>query len=176
MDRETRIAYLVDHYKRPRNKGMLPDADARIPGGNPGCGDLVTMYVKADPAGRHIEKVTFEGAGCTISQAAASILSDRVNKEHWSFDHTLEFTPEEMMDILGRDIVDARPGCATLALGTLKAAVKMIETDRRLRAAGKNDEEIRKLRDELAAQAAGPAFVVGDAALQLTPEEHEKAS
>ena len=176
MDRETRIAYLVDHYNRPRNKGALPDADARIPGGNPGCGDLVTMYVKADPAGDRIEKVMFEGAGCTISQAAASILSDRVNKEHWSFERTLEFTPEAMMDILGRDIVDARPGCATLALGTLKAAVKMIETDRRLRAAGKNDEEIRKLRDELAAKAAGPAFVVGDAALQLTPEAHEEAS
>src|SRR5262245_34720198 len=157
MDRETRIAILVDHYKRPRNKGPLENADARIPGGNPGCGDLVTMYVRANSAGNKIEKVSFEGTGCTISQAAASILTERVNKEHWSFSQALDFTPEQMMDLLGRDIVDARPGCATLALGTLKAAVKTVETDRALRAAGKSDDEIRRLREELAARAAGPA-------------------
>jgi len=174
MDRESRIAVLVDHYQRPRNKGALENADARIPGGNPGCGDLITMYMKASPTGETIEKVSFEGAGCTISQAAASILTERVNKEHWTFAEALSFTPERMMDILGRDIVDARPGCATLALGTLKAAVKTIETDRALRAAGKSEAEIRRLREEVAAKAAGPAFVVGEAATQLTPEQHEE--
>ena len=63
MDRETRIAILVDHYQRPRHRGALPDADARVPGGNPGCGDLVTMYVKADPSGERIG--TREGGGGT---------------------------------------------------------------------------------------------------------------
>ena len=174
MDRETRIAVLVDHYHRPRHKHGMEDADARIPGGNPGCGDLVTMYVKAEPGSERIERVSFEGAGCTISQAAASILADRVNKEHWTFPQVLSYSPEQMMEVLGRDIVDARPGCATLALGTLKAAVKMIETDRSLRAAGKSDEEIKKLREEVAARAAGPAFVVGKEALELTPSPHEE--
>jgi len=174
MDRETRIAILVDHYNRPRHKHALENADARIPGGNPGCGDLVTMYVKAEPGSERIDQVSFEGAGCTISQAAASILADRVNKEHWTFSQALEYSPEKMMDLLGRDIVDARPGCATLALGTLKAAVKVIETDRSLRAAGKSDEEIRKLREEVAARAAGPAFVVGKEALELSPQPHEE--
>jgi nitrogen fixation NifU-like protein len=174
MDRETRIAVLVDHYNRPRHKHGMDDADARIPGGNPGCGDLVTMYVRAEAGTERIDTISFEGAGCTISQAAASILADRVNKEHWTFAQALNYSPEQMMDLLGRDIVDARPGCATLALGTLKAAVKVIETDRSLRAAGKSDEEIRKLREEVAARAAGPAFVVGKEALELTPSPHEK--
>ena len=173
MDRETRIAVLVDHYNRPRNKHGMDDAEARIPGGNPGCGDLITMYLKSDATGQQIAKVSFEGAGCTISQAAASILTEKVNKEHWSFDQVLEFTPEKMMDLLGRDIVDARPGCATLALGTLKAAVKTVETDRRLRAAGKSDAEIQKLREDLAAQAAGPAFVLGETATKLHKQDHE---
>jgi len=173
MDRETRIAILVDHYQRPRHRGALPDADARVPGGNPSCGDLVTMYVKADPSGERIGRVTFEGAGCTISQAAASILTDRVNREHWSFGDALDFSPEQMMDLLGRDVVDARPGCATLALGTLKAAVKTIEMDRRLRAAGKSEAEIRRLREEVAAKAGGRDLVFGEAATPVVPQDHK---
>ena len=70
MDRQTRIELLVDHFKRPRHKGAMEDADVRMPGGNPGCGDTVAMYVKADPASDRIERVSFEGQGCTISQAA----------------------------------------------------------------------------------------------------------
>ena len=173
LDRQAYVENIVDHYDNPRNKGRLEDADVQLGGGNPGCGDLITVYVKVDENDR-VASVTFEGAGCTISQAAASILADRVNQHHWTFSEVLNYSPEQMMDLLGRDIVDARPGCATLALGTLKAAVKMIETDRSLRVAGKSDEEIRKLREEVAARAAGPAFVVGKAALDLTPEPHEE--
>ena len=126
MDRETRIAWLVDHAQRPRFKGALPDADARVPGGNPGCGDIITMYVRAKPGEDRIEAVSFEGVGCTLSQAAASILAERFNREPPTFGEILEFTYEEMLDLLGRDIAVSRPQCATLALGTLKGAVKTI--------------------------------------------------
>ena len=114
-DRETQIAVLVDHYKRPRHKGTLAAADATMPGGNPGCGDLVTMHVKAAPDGR-VEAVTFEGEGCTISQAAASILADRINKTHPTLDEIADFPYEQMIDMLGRDVVGFRERCATLAL------------------------------------------------------------
>jgi len=60
--------------------------------------------------------------------------------------------------------VGSRPRCATLALGTLKAAVKRIEMDRRLRAAGRSDEEIRVLREALASQAGGSGLVFGEGA------------
>ena len=147
MDQETRIAWLVDHSQRPRFKGSLPDADARVPGGNPGCGDIITMYVKAKPGEDRIEAVRFEGVGCTLSQAAASILAERMNKERPTFAEVLEFTYEEMVDILGRGIATSRPQCATLALGTLKGAVKVVETNRRLRAAGHSEAEIVRVRE-----------------------------
>ena len=145
MDRETRIAWLVDHYHRPRHKEAMADADARVPGGNPGCGDIVTMYLKGAGGGR-VEAVSWEGVGCTLSQAAASILAERVNRDHPTFDEILALSPEQIIDQLGRDIAEARPGCALLALGTLKAAVKTVEMNRKLREAGHSDEQIAELR------------------------------
>jgi len=155
MDRQTRIELLVDHFKRPRHRGALADADVRMPGGNPGCGDVVAMYVRAAADEDRIDEVSFEGQGCTISQAAASILAERVNRKHLSFADVLEMSYEQMIALLGEDIVGSRPRCATLALGTLKAAVKRIDMDRRLRAAGRSEEEIRTMREALATQAAG---------------------
>ena len=162
MDRETRIAWLVDHARRPRHRGPLPDADASVPGGNPGCGDLVTLHLRADPAEDRVAAVTFEGEGCTLSQAAASILAERVNRRHCTFAEVEQFTYEDMMDIVGREVADARPRCATLALGTLKAAVKVVQTNRRLRAAGHTAADVAELRRAIAAAAAGTGLVLGD--------------
>ena len=162
-DRETQIAILVDHFQRPRHKGTLESADATLPGGNPGCGDLVTMHVKADAEGR-IEAVRFEGEGCTISQAAASILADRINKTRPSLDEVVDFPYEQMIDMLGRDIVGFRERCATLALGTLKMAAKQIQSYRRLRAAGRSDAEIRELQRALVASRSESGLVFGQAA------------
>ena len=162
-DRETQIAILVDHFQRPRHKGTLTDPDATMPGGNPGCGDLVTMHVKADAEGR-VETVRFEGEGCTISQAAASILADRVNKTHPTLDEVVEFPYEQMIDMLGRDVVGFRERCATLALGTLKMAAMQIQTYRRLRAAGRTDAEIRELQRALVNARSEAGLVFGRAA------------
>jgi nitrogen fixation NifU-like protein len=164
MDRDTRIAWLVDHAKRPRHAGVLPDADARVPGGNPGCGDLVTLYLKADPDEDRVAAVSFEGTGCTLSQAAASILAERTNRRHPTFDEVMEFTYEDMMELVGRDVADSRPRCATLALGTLKAAVKTAEMNRKLKAAGKSPSEIAELRRAIAAAAEGTGLVLGEGA------------
>lgn len=165
MDRETAITFLVDHYRNPRHKGRLEPAHVHMPGGNPGCGDLVVLHVRAAPEPR-IEEAAFEGSGCTISQAAASILLQWTNREKPEFQRVLDFSYEEMIDMLGRDVVGFRHRCATLALGTLKAAVKAIEMDRRLRAAGYSDEQIQQMRQDLAARAAGPGLVVGEGAAE----------
>lgn len=149
MDRETRVALLVDHAQRPRHTGPLAEHDARVPGGNPGCGDVITVYLKTDPGGTQLVAASFEGTGCTVSQAAASILLVRLNEEHPTLAEILEHSYDEMIDLLGRDVVGSRLSCATLALGTVKAAVRRIVTDRRLRAAGKSEEEIRRLRSAL---------------------------
>ncbi len=170
MDRETRIAWLVDHHRRPRHRGALPDADAQVPGGNPGCGDIITMYLRADPDEDRVAAVSFEGSGCTLSQAAASILAERTNRERPTFAEVLAFSYEEMLDLLGRDVAATRPACASLALGTLKAAVKTVEMNRKLRAAGHSDADIAALRRAVAAQAAGTGLVLGEDAERAARE------
>lgn len=163
LDRQTQIEVLVDHFKRPRHKGTLEAADASMPGGNPGCGDLVTMHVKADSDGR-VEAVRFEGEGCTISQAAASILADRINKTHPTLDEVVDFSYDRMIDMLGRDVVGFRERCATLALGTLKMAAKRIQVHRRLRDAGRSEQEIHDLERALMEARSEPGLVFGQAA------------
>ena len=127
MDRQEAIEFLLDHYQHPRNHGSLADADVTMPGGNPGCGDIVTIYLKVDASGEQVEKVTFEGEGCTISQAAASILTEMVEGKPFSAIDEMDFS--DMIDHLGREVVNTRPRCATLALGTLKAAIAKYRND-----------------------------------------------
>ena len=121
MDRQEAIEFLLDHYQNPRNHGSLDPVDVTMPGGNPGCGDIVTIYLKVNDAGDKIEHVTFEGTGCTISQAAASILTEMVEGRPLAEIDDMDFN--DMIDQLGREVVSTRPRCATLALGTLKAAI-----------------------------------------------------
>ena len=64
---------ILDHYKNPRNHGLLEPADARAEGQNPLCGDEITVYVRLGD-GDVIEEVGFDGRGCAISQAAMSML------------------------------------------------------------------------------------------------------
>jgi nitrogen fixation protein NifU and related proteins len=121
VDRQEAIEFLLDHYQNPRNHGRLDQVDVTMPGGNPGCGDIVTIYLKVNDAGDQIEQVSFEGTGCTISQAAASILTEMVEGRPLSDVDDMDFN--DMIDQLGREVVSTRPRCATLALGTLKAAI-----------------------------------------------------
>ncbi len=127
MDRQEAIEYLLDHYQHPRNHGSLEDADVTMPGGNPGCGDIVTIYLKINDAGDGVERLTFEGSGCTISQAAASILTEMVEGRPLAAVDEMDFN--DMIDELGREVVSTRPRCATLALGTLKAAIIKYRND-----------------------------------------------
>jgi nitrogen fixation NifU-like protein len=138
--REEQLELLLEHYRNPYGKEPLDGADVVMPGGNPGCGDIVTIYLKADEAGA-IRKVRFEGQGCTISQAAASILMEMVEEDRLSMDDIVHMDGGTMMDILGRELVSTRPKCATLALGTLKSAVKRYRAERRLAAAEARESE-----------------------------------
>ncbi len=66
---------ILDHYKRPRNRGLLDAATLSAEGFNPFCGDRVVLNLGLDDAGR-IDDVGFEGEGCSISQASASIMTE----------------------------------------------------------------------------------------------------
>ena len=121
MERQQAIAHLLDHYRNPRNRATLPDADVTQPGGAPDCGDHITIYLKVDPAAERVERLTFEGEGCTISQASASVLTELLQEAPLSRVDALE--EGELLDMLGREVVASRPRCATLAFNTLKHAV-----------------------------------------------------
>lgn len=111
----------------------MEDANTQLGGGNPGCGDLITVYVKVGEDGR-IERVTFEGEGCTISQAGGSIVTELA--KGLSLDEVRDLGLSEIIDEMGEEIVKSRVRCATLALGTLQAAVEQFRRDRERREAG----------------------------------------
>ena len=129
LTRQEQMEFLLDHYENPRHKEAMADADAVVEGGNPGCGDIVKVYLKLDGDGR--VAATFEGEGCTISQASASFLMDEVNGK--TLDEVLAIDHEALMDNLGKEIVQQRTRCATLSLDTLRAAIRKREREQMLK-------------------------------------------
>ncbi len=71
---------ILDHSRRPRNFGELPDATCHIHGNNPNCGDEITLHVKFD-ADKALEAVKFTGHGCSICMASASMLTMKIRKK-----------------------------------------------------------------------------------------------
>ena len=128
---------IVDHNKNPRNYGVLADANRRAEGYNPLCGDKVTVYLHVD--GDRIGDVRFEGAGCAISTASASLMTQAVKGKTVAEAEALfeafhavvtgQDTSDDAADRLGKLAVLAgvreypsRVKCATLAWHTLHNA------------------------------------------------------
>jgi len=131
---------ILDHNRRPCNFGPLPAANHTAEGSNPLCGDQVKVFLQLD--GERIERITFEGAGCAISTASASLMTEAlagktVEEARALFEqfHQL-LTVGEAGDpeTLGKLAVFSgvrefpmRVKCATLAWHTLKAALEGAE-------------------------------------------------
>lgn len=130
MDRQTAIENLLELYENPEHRGHLADADVSSLGGNPGCSDVITMHLKVDEEGK-VRAIRFEGEGCTISQAAAELVSSRM--EGATLEAIEDLQQEIIIEELGREVVMSRPKCATLALGTLKQAVRDYKLGQRQR-------------------------------------------
>jgi nitrogen fixation NifU-like protein len=163
LDRQEAIEVLLDHFESPRHRHTLDDYDVTMPGGNPGCGDVVMVYLKAGEDGKPVVDVSWEGEGCTISQAAASILMELAHDEDWTMQDILDTDYSDMMDLLGREVVQTRTRCATLALGTLKAAVRRYQSEQRLAQAGAMSDDVVDEGDSTLEEY---GLVVGDAALK----------
>src|SRR6266496_953267 len=67
---------ILDHNKRPRNRGQLPTANRVAHGDNPSCGDQCSVYLRLDDG--RIKDITFDGSGCAISQASASLMTTQL--------------------------------------------------------------------------------------------------
>ena len=112
---------ILDHYKNPRNYGLLEPSDAQAEGQNPLCGDEVTVSIRFGADGETIESIGFEGRGCAISQAATSMLTDLVIGR--TATEVAALPKEEILDEIGIPLSPVRLKCAILGLGVVKVAL-----------------------------------------------------
>ncbi len=132
---------ILDHNKRPRNFRVLDAAAHRAVGHNPLCGDQITVFVQLD--GDVIRDVSFQGAGCAISKASASMMTDAVKGKtvaevqdlFHQFHAMVTSTPDALPDVdrvgklaafAGVCEFPARVKCASLAWHTLQAALHQV--------------------------------------------------
>jgi nitrogen fixation NifU-like protein len=128
---------ILDHNRRPRNFGALPTANCQAEGNNPLCGDKVTVFLEVD--GGRIRDAAFQGAGCAISTASASLMTEALKgrtlgevRELFHQFHGLvttgagEGSPElgKLAVFAGVREFPMRVKCATLAWHTLLAALE----------------------------------------------------
>jgi len=112
---------ILDHYKNPRGHGVMQEPDAQADGLNPLCGDEVSIFVSFAKDGDTIEKVTFEGRGCAISQASTSMLTELVQGRKAT--EVAVMSREELLEEVGIPLSPVRLKCALLGLGVLKVAL-----------------------------------------------------
>ena len=116
---------ILDHYKNPRNYGEMDDPTFSHVGENPSCGDTIRVDVRLEDDGETIEYVTFSGDGCAISQASASMLSERLRG--MTLDELGELDVEDVTEMLGVDISPMRIKCAVLARQVAQDGAKIHE-------------------------------------------------
>ena len=135
---------ILDHNRRPRNRGKLPTANRVAHGDNPSCGDQCSVYLRLD--GDRIADLSFDGSGCAISMASASLMTTQLKGKtaaeaatlYQKF-HEIVTTgkePEEISDLgafAGVHAFPARIKCATLgwhaALNALKSDPTTVTTE-----------------------------------------------
>ena len=133
---------ILDHNRSPQNYGRLEDANRKVEGHNPLCGDRLTVWLRVD--GNRIQDVAFEGSGCAISRASASLMTSSIKGKTRSdvealFDQfrrlvTGSLSPDEAKSLgklavfSGLSEYPIRVKCATLSWHALKAALAGPET------------------------------------------------
>jgi len=111
---------ILEHYKHPQNKGALDPCDFTEKGVNPSCGDVLTLCVVVKDG--KIENISFDGEGCAISIAGASMLTEFAKEK--TVKKLQKMEESAMFDMLGVSISPGREKCALLAYGALQKIVK----------------------------------------------------
>jgi nitrogen fixation protein NifU and related proteins len=117
--------YILEHYRRPHNFGILSAPSVSLEGANPLCGDRITLQLRV--ANGRLEEVGFTGRGCAISQASASLLTDEIKGKPMS--EVEGFGAADLLDLLAIEISPARLKCAMLSHETLRRALEELGKD-----------------------------------------------
>lgn len=129
---------ILDHYRNPRNKGKLSNADVSIHDSNPLCGDEIDIHLKVEKD--KIKEIKFEGRGCAISQASASMLTEMVMDKPLTV--VKDLTKKDVLENIGlMNLGPARIKCALLSLKVLKLSMVSYYTD-------KDPQSAKKLADD----------------------------
>ena len=111
---------ILDHYRSPRHRGELDSADVQAELENPVCGDVVRIALRLNEQGR-VAGVAFDGKGCVLSMAAASMLAEHIHGRDVSA--VVGLTDQDMLDLLGVELGPVRVNCALLPLRALEKAL-----------------------------------------------------
>ncbi|MBI2651129.1 SUF system NifU family Fe-S cluster assembly protein [Candidatus Woesearchaeota archaeon] len=119
---------ILDHYKHPHNKGIIENADIKFTENNPFCGDVITVTIKLKnhktDGMKLIDDIKFTGSGCAISQAAASMLTEKIKGK--SLKQIKNIQRDNIVNMLGIKIGVVRTKCAMLCLTAIKEGIKKI--------------------------------------------------
>ncbi|MEM0383812.1 MAG: SUF system NifU family Fe-S cluster assembly protein [Candidatus Caldarchaeum sp.] len=116
---ESQFEVILDHYRNPRNYGELKDASVKVKDSNPLCGDVVEVYLRINADGV-VEKASFRGHGCAISQASTSMLIESIQGK--KLDEIKALDKQHVFDMLGIEVGPVRVKCALLPLKAIKTA------------------------------------------------------
>ncbi len=113
---------ILDHYKNPRCFGHLTRVDATAEENNTSCGDRVVFELAFDKTRTRVSDVRFSGEGCAISQAASSMLAERIRG--MDLESVLALGKDDVISMLGVELTPSRIKCALLPLEVVHAALK----------------------------------------------------
>lgn len=116
--------HILDHFESPYHKGHLPCPSCSHSDRNPICGDQITMELAIDDQHR-VHAAFFDGKGCAISQAAASILCEAI--EGKSLEELREFQANDMLDLLKVRLTASRQKCGLLCFKVLKTMLYSLD-------------------------------------------------
>ncbi len=117
---------ILDHYQNPRNKGNLDPFDIWAREDNPLCGDEIALFLRLSDD-RVVEDVKFQGQGCAISQASASMLTVKLKGK--TLEEVLAVDEDALLQTLGIPISHAGLKCALLSLSTLRIGLRAYQED-----------------------------------------------
>ncbi len=116
---------ILDHYRNPRNYGELEDPTFSHVGHNTSCGDEIEFDVVLADDGETVERVAFSGDGCAISQASASMLSEKL--PGMTLTEIADLDRQDILDMLGVEVTPMRVKCAVLAEKVVQDGAKIHE-------------------------------------------------